>query len=40
MVSLDSIKNNWPEVKPKLFKKAIKDGYEFVLQRHTLSPTR
>ena len=39
MVSLDSIKNNWLEVKPKLFKKAIKDGYEFVLQRHALSHT-
>jgi len=39
MVSLDSIKNNWSEVKPILFKKAIKDGYEFVLQRHALSHT-
>ena len=40
MVSLDTIKNNWLEVKPKLFKKAIRNGYEFVLQRHALSHTR
>ena len=37
LVSLDVIKKNWSKVKPKLFKKAIKDGYEFVLQRHSLS---
>jgi len=40
MVSLNTIRENWNLVKPKLFKKSIKDGYEFVLQRHSLSPAR
>lgn len=40
MVSLSTIKKNWNQIKPKLFKKSIKDGYEFVLQRHPLPTSR
>lgn len=40
LVTLPLLQKNWSQVKNKLFKKSIKDGYEFVLQRHALSPTK
>jgi len=40
LVTLPILQKNWSSIKPKLFKKSIKDGYEFVLQRYALSSTR
>lgn len=31
---------NWPIIKNKIFNKSIRDGYDFVLHRHTLSSSR
>lgn len=40
LVSHDTLKEHWAGVKKKLFKDSIKRGYEFVLQRYSVSATR
>lgn len=40
LVPFASLSKNWDNVKSKIFIKGIKDGYEFVLQRHALPTTR
>lgn len=40
LVSLNTLRNNWKEVQPKLFNSSIKNGYEFLLQRYPVSITR
>lgn len=37
LVSLDLLRNNWSQVKNRLFNQTIKDGYEFLLQRYPVS---
>jgi len=39
LVSLNTLRNNWKEVQPKLFNSSIKNGYEFLLQRYPVSIT-
>lgn len=39
-VPLTTLKTIWPKVKTQIFNKNIQQGYDFVLQRHTLSTTR
>ncbi len=39
LVSLNTLRNNWKEVQPKLFNSSIKNGYEFLLQRYPVSVT-
>lgn len=36
LIPLDLLAKRWQFIKPKLFSKAIKNGYEFVLRRHSL----
>lgn len=36
LVTLDQLKSNWSNVKSKLFKNYIKNGYEFLLQRYAV----
>ncbi|MEK7565820.1 MAG: hypothetical protein AAB506_02130 [Patescibacteria group bacterium] len=40
LVSPKILSGHWPTVKKKLFKETIRDGYEFVLQRQSLSVAR
>ncbi len=40
LVSLDTLKQSWSTVEGKLFKKSIKNGYEFLLRRQALSTAR
>lgn len=37
LVSLEYLGKHWRTIKGKLFKNSIKEGYEFVLQRHSIS---
>ena len=37
VISLEPLKKHWTTIKRKLFKDSIIKGYEFVLQRHTVS---
>lgn len=37
LVPYEVLKNRWSQVKEKLFNKAIKNGYEFLLQRYPVS---
>lgn len=37
LVPVNLLSKRWQFIKPKLFPKTIKDGYEFVLRRHSLS---
>lgn len=39
LISLDMLRNNWSEVKGRLFNNSIKNGYEFLLQRYPVSIT-
>lgn len=39
LVSLNTLRTNWKQVQPKLFNSSIKNGYEFLLQRHSVSVT-
>lgn len=39
LVPRETLAKNWSVVKPKIFNKSIRDGYEYVLQRQALSPT-
>lgn len=38
LVPLDTIRERWEQIKPKLFNKTIQKGYDYVLRRHALSP--
>ena len=40
LLGLDIWAKKWDKVKTKIFNKSIKHGYEYVLQRYTLSSTR
>ena len=40
LVPLQTIHDRWEQIKPKLFHKEIKEGYEYLLRRYTLSITR
>lgn len=40
LVPIDLLKKHWLKVKPKIFNRSIREGYEFVLRRHTLSAAR
>lgn len=40
MVPMPTLMKNWPIIKTKIFNKNIRDGYDFVLHRHTLSASR
>lgn len=40
LVPLTTLSQHWSKIKPKLFNRTIRDGYEFVLHHHALSPTR
>lgn len=37
LIPYEVLKNRWNQVKEKLFNKAIKNGYEFLLQRYPVS---
>jgi hypothetical protein len=37
LISTELLRKNWEMVKGKLFKKSIKRGYEFILQRYPVS---
>lgn len=39
LIPIDLLEKRWETVKNKLFKNSIKNGYEFVLQRHSISTT-
>lgn len=40
LVPSGELKKTWGKVKQKIFNKTIRDGYEFVLRRHSLPATR
>lgn len=40
LISIDLLAKRWRFIKPKVFSKAIKNGYEFILRRHSLSAAR
>jgi len=39
LVSIDVLRSNWDKIQSKMFKSSIKNGYEFLLQRHPVSIT-
>ena len=40
LVDFGFLQQNWPQIKPRIFSKAIQEGYEYLLQRRALSPAR
>lgn len=40
LVDLYYLESNWSNILPKIYNKAIKDGYNYVLRKRTLSATR
>ncbi|PIU03725.1 hypothetical protein COT44_01685 [Candidatus Shapirobacteria bacterium CG08_land_8_20_14_0_20_39_18] len=40
LVPLKTLAKRWISVKSKIFSDSIRKGYEFVLQKHSLPPTR
>ena len=40
LISLDTLRNNWIEIRKRLFNNSIKNGYEFLLQRYPVSIAR
>ncbi|EKD79899.1 MAG: hypothetical protein ACD_40C00268G0005 [uncultured bacterium] len=40
LVPFATLSKNWDNVKSKIFIRGIRDGYEFVLQRHSLPTAR
>lgn len=40
LIPLTLLNKHWSKIKPKIFNPTIRDGYEFVLQQHPLSPAR
>ena len=40
LIDLDFLKRHWLKVKPKIFNKIKKEGYEYLLQKQTLSSSK
>ncbi len=40
LVPISIIKSRWQQLKPKIFNKEIKKGYEYLLHKYTLSAAR
>jgi hypothetical protein len=40
IINFDFLRENWKDIKKRLFKKNIKEGYEYVLQKKALSTAK
>ena len=40
LIDLKFLKQNWLKVKPKIFNKTKKEGYEYILQKQALSSSK